>query len=62
MKSNVISFIGKFPKELDIQRFIDYDTMYEKSFIDPLSFITNNIGWKLDRSLGTQRTLEDFFN
>ena len=59
--SNVISFIGKFPKELDIQRFIDYDTMYEKSFIDPLSFITNNIGWKLDRSLGTQTTLEDFF-
>ena len=60
--SNVISFIGKFPKELDIQRFIDYDTMYEKSFIDPLSFITNVINWKIDRSFGTQNSLEDFFN
>ena len=60
--SNVISFIGKFPEELDILKYIDYDTMYEKSFIDPLSFITNVIDWKLDRSFGSQMTLEDFFN
>tara|TARA_B100001057_G_scaffold219851_1_gene220231 strand:- start:110 stop:2605 length:2496 start_codon:yes stop_codon:yes gene_type:complete len=59
--SNVISFIGKFPKELDIQRYIDYDVMYDKSFIEPLTFITNVIGWKIDRSYGTQTTLEDFF-
>ncbi len=59
--SNVISFIGKFPDELDIHRFIDYDVMYIKSFIEPLSFITNIIDWKIDRSFGTQTTLEDFF-
>ena len=59
--SNVISFIGRFPNELDIQRFIDYDVMYEKSFIEPLSFITNIIDWRIDRSFGTQTTLEDFF-
>ena len=60
--SNVISFIGKFPKELDIYKFIDYDSQYEKSFIEPLSFITNVINWKIDRSFGTQTSLEDFFN
>ena len=60
--SNVISFMTKVPKELDIMKYIDYDSQYEKSFIDPLSFITNNIGWKIDRSFGTQTTLEDFFN
>ena len=59
---NVISFMTKVPKELDIHKYICYDSQYEKSFIDPLSFITNNIGWKIDRSFGTQTTLEDFFN
>jgi hypothetical protein len=52
----------KVPKELDIHKYICYDSQYEKSFIDPLSFITNNIGWKIDRSFGTQTTLEDFFS
>ncbi len=59
---NVISFSAKLPKELDILKYVDYDSQYEKSFIDPLSFITNNIGWKIDRSFGTQTTLEDFFS
>ena len=59
---NVITFPSKLPKELDILKYVDYDSQYEKSFIDPLSFITNNIGWKIDRSFGTQTTLEDFFN
>ena len=59
--SNVLSFMTKVPKELDIHKYICYDTQYEKSFIDPLSFITKSIGWKIDKSFGTQTTLEDFF-
>ena len=35
---NVISFPAKLPKELDILKYVDYDSQYEKSFIDPLSF------------------------
>ena len=58
---NVISFITKVPKELDIHKYIDYDTQYEKAFVEPLTFITDNIGWRLDRSLGTQTSLEAFF-
>ena len=58
---NVISFITKVPKELDIHKYIDYDTQYEKAFVEPLSFITDNINWNIDRSYGTQTTLEDFF-
>ena len=58
---NVISFMTKVPSELDIHKYIDYDSQYIKSFIEPLSFITNNIGWKIDRSFGTQTTLESFF-
>ena len=58
---NVITFSAKLPKELDILKYVDYDSQYEKSFIDPLSFITNQIGWNIDRSFGTQTTLEYFF-
>ena len=61
MSSNVISFITKLPTELDIHRYIDHDTQYEKAFVEPLTFIMNQIGWDIDRSYGTQTTLEDFF-
>ena len=58
---NVISFMGALPKELDIGRYICYDSQYIKSFIEPLSFITTVIGWKIDRSFGEQTNLENFF-
>ena len=61
MQSNVISFITKLPKELDIHKYLDYDKQFEKAFVEPLTFIMNQIGWEIDRSYGTQTTLEDFF-
>ncbi len=61
MQSNVISFMTKLPKELDIHSHLDYDIQFEKAFIEPLTFIMNQIGWNIDRSYGTQMTLEDFF-
>jgi DNA polymerase elongation subunit (family B) len=61
MQSNVISFITKLPTELDIHKYLDYDKQFEKAFVEPLTFIMNQIGWEIDRSYGTQTTLEDFF-
>jgi DNA polymerase elongation subunit (family B) len=61
MQSNVISFMTKLPKELDIHSHLDYDKQFEKAFIEPLTFIMNQIGWNIDRSYGTQMTLEEFF-
>ena len=54
----VISFLGSIPKELDIIRFIDYNLQFEKSFLEPLSTITNAIGWKFEK----QNTLESLFS
>ena len=51
----------KLPKELDIHDKIDYDIQFEKSFVEPLKFITDAIKWRIDNSYGTQGTLEDFF-
>ena len=56
-----ISFMTKLPKELNFEKMIDYDMQFEKSFVDPLNFILVKINWLVDRSYGTQGTLEDFF-
>ena len=61
LQSNVISFMTRLPREFDMQSVINYDVMFEKSFIDPLSFILNEIHWNVDRSYGTQTTLEHLF-
>jgi hypothetical protein len=42
---NVISFIGKLPPEFDLHKFVDYDTMFEKSFVEPLNTITQSLKW-----------------
>ena len=56
-----ISFMTKLPKELDFHKMIDRDTQFEKSFVEPLNFILEKINWLVDRSYGTQGSLEDFF-
>ena len=58
---SAISFMTKLPKELDLHKSIDYDVQFEKSFIEPLNFILQKINWLVDKSYGTQGTLEDFF-
>ena len=61
-QSSAFSFMTSFPKELDIYDLVDYDTQFEKSFIDPLNVIVSTIGWVVDKSYGTQGSLEDFFS
>ena len=58
---SAISFITTLPKELDFHKMVDYDVQFEKSFIEPLNFILTKINWMVDRSYGSQGTLEDFF-
>jgi len=60
-QSTSISFMTKLPKELNLHTIIDYDMQFEKSFVEPLKFITSMIQWPIDDSYGTQGTLEEFF-
>ena len=55
---NVISFIQDFPKELDIDKYIDYDLQFEKSFVEPLKAILDAIGWNVEKTVN----LELFFS
>ena len=42
---HVISFSSSLPKELKLHEFVDYDTQFQKSFIDPLTTILDTLGW-----------------
>ena len=43
---NCIGFIGGIPEEFQLTRYVDYNIMFEKSFLEPLTTILNGIGWK----------------
>jgi DNA polymerase elongation subunit (family B) len=45
IKENCIGFIAKLPAEFLLTNYIDYDTMFEKSFIEPLNGIIEGMGW-----------------
>ena len=49
INQNVISFMGQFPKELGLDKSIDYDLQFEKSFLDPFKVILNTLGWKPEK-------------
>jgi len=54
---NIISFIQEFPKELNLDKYIDYDLQFEKSFLEPLKIILDAIGWNVEKTVN----LESFF-
>tara|TARA_B110000285_G_scaffold233995_1_gene309468 strand:- start:481 stop:2970 length:2490 start_codon:yes stop_codon:yes gene_type:complete len=56
-KFDVISYITKLPKEFELQKYIDYEIQFQKTFLDPLSFILNSIGWTYEK----KASLESFF-
>jgi|LULZ01.1.fsa_nt_gb DNA polymerase elongation subunit (family B) len=55
---NVISFIQDFPKELGLDKYIDYDIQFNKSFLEPLKIILDSIGWSAEKTVN----LESFFS
>ena len=59
---SAFSFITSLPTELDLHKMVDYEVQFEKSFVEPLNVIVSKINWLVDRSYGTQGTLEDFFS
>jgi DNA polymerase elongation subunit (family B) len=58
IQENIISFIQDFPTELGLDKYIDYELQFEKSFLEPLKSILDAIGWKTEQTT----TLESFFN
>ena len=57
IQENVFSFIQDFPRELGLDKYIDYDLQFEKSFLEPLKTILNCIGWSHEKTTN----LDSFF-
>lgn len=45
-KENVIGFIDKLPPEFSLADYIDYDTLFDKTFIIPLQNVLDAVNWK----------------
>jgi len=56
-KDSVISFPQRLPKEFDMQMYIDYDTQFDKAFIEPIKVILDCMGWSIEK----KTSLESFF-
>jgi DNA polymerase elongation subunit (family B) len=57
IRENVISFISEFPREIGVDRYIDYELQFNKAFLEPLKTILDAIGWNVEKTVN----LELFF-
>jgi len=46
---NVISYLNTFPKEFALDKQVDYDLQFSKSFLDPIKVIMDTIGWQPEK-------------
>ena len=49
VQENVLSVVSVLPKELDMEKYIDYDTQFEKAYLEPINAIVSTFGWSAER-------------
>ena len=57
LNTNVITFQAFIPPEFDIDKYIDYEKMFEKAFLEPLNSLMQCVNWQIKE----QATLEGLF-
>ena len=46
---NVISFFQQLPTEFNLEKYVDYQLQFEKSFLDPLRNVLESVGWQSEK-------------
>tara|TARA_B110000444_G_scaffold97089_1_gene92115 strand:+ start:3040 stop:5514 length:2475 start_codon:yes stop_codon:yes gene_type:complete len=57
IQENVVSFPGHLPVELGLDKYINYDMQFQKTFLDPIGVILDAIGWSAE----PRADLQEFF-
>jgi len=57
LRQNVLSVVNTLPKEFGIESYIDYETQFDKAFVEPLRAVLDSVGWSVEK----ETTLESFF-
>jgi DNA polymerase elongation subunit (family B) len=57
IQENVIAFPQYLPKEMKLDKYVDYEMQFNKAFKEPLKLVTNAVGWETEKI----NTLEGFF-
>ena len=46
---NVISYLNTFPREFGLDKHVDYELQFNKSFLEPIKVIMDVIGWQPEK-------------
>jgi DNA polymerase elongation subunit (family B) len=58
LRENVFAVPGTLPRQLALEKYIDYNLQYDKVFVEPLKTILDAIGWRVEK----KATLESFWS
>jgi DNA polymerase elongation subunit (family B) len=58
IRENTIAFIQELPPEFGLNKYVDYEAQYQKTFLDPLKTILDIVGWKTEEKI----SVLSFFN
>jgi len=57
LHENCISFFSTIPQEMNLDKYVDYQLQFEKSFLDPLKNVLECVGWQHEKKV----TIGSFF-
>jgi len=57
LHENVIAVPAVLPKQLELDKYIDYDLQFDKAFLEPIKTILDAIGWQTEK----KSTISSFF-
>jgi DNA polymerase elongation subunit (family B) len=48
-KENIISYPDRLPKEFKLDKFVDFETQFDKTFVEPIQSILTCMGWSTEK-------------